>query len=245
MDTQALMDIACPKIRDLGWAYFFAPETFARAEELGIDGLRFYFVGRGGVLGDVDAAVVHAAFGYFEPGLIKTMWDTSVGTVAPRDAGRAYIECGAAYGRLQLSDMPGLDAYVAAAEAVNDAADPMGLALYAATAAEPLPDDAPARAMLLTSLLREFRGSAHLVAVRAAGLDDKRAQFITRPNDAAMFGWSDDDAPDITDEHRKMLEAADAITDDIVRPAYAVLDDAGQQALLDGLVAMEKIFVPS
>ena len=60
-----------------------------------------------------------------------------------------------------------------------------------------------------------------------------------------MFGWSDDDAPEITDEHRKMMEAADAITDDIVRPAYAVLDDSGQQALLDGLVAMEKIFVPS
>ena len=41
--------------------------------------------------------------------------------------------------------------------------------------------DVAGRAMQLLTVLREFRGSAHLLAVRAAGLDAKTAHFIRRP----------------------------------------------------------------
>ncbi len=70
---------------------------------------------------------------------------------------------------------------VAAADAVNEAADPVGLALYSGFRGELLVDDVPGRAMQIISVLREFRGSAHLIALRASGVDARTAHFIKRP----------------------------------------------------------------
>jgi hypothetical protein len=245
MTVDELMSIACPKIRDLGWAFYFVPETAAVGQELGLDGFRFYFLGRGGVLGDVEPTVVASAFGYFNPAVVESMWRSGSEIVSPRVAGRAYMDCCADFGRRALADVAGLEAFVAAAGAVNDAADPTGLALYAGIKAEALADDLPARAMQLVTVLRELRGSAHLVAVRAVGLDAKTAHAVTRPNDMAMFGWSPDDATLGTDEARAAMAEAEALTDRIVRPAYAVLDEAGQQALLDGLAGIQAALTPA
>ena len=239
MNTDELMAHVCPKIRDLGWAFYFTPETLARAKELGLDGLRFYFLGRGGVLGDVESSVVLAAFGYFEPGLLDTMWTSAATKLAPRTAGHEFMSCAADHGRGRLADVEGLESYCEAAGAVNDAADATGLALYAGARAEPLVDDAPGRAMQLTAVLRELRGSAHLIALRAVGLPALTAHAIGRPGDLAMFGWGPDAAGEITDEHRRLRVEAERLTDDIVRPAYSVLDDAGRTALSSGIDALE------
>jgi hypothetical protein len=235
MTPEELIADACPKIRDLGWAFYFAPETIARGAELGLDGLRFYVLGRGGVLGDVEAPVIHSAFGYFEPSLVEKMWTSAKEKVEPRVAARAFMECGAEFGRTRLAAVSDLDAFCAAAGAVNDAADPVGLALYSGIRCEPLAGDLPARAMQLVTVLREFRGSAHLIAVRAAGLDAKTAHFIRRPSDVGMFGWNDADAPNISEAEVARLADADDITDRLVLPAYSVLDEAGRDALVSGL----------
>ncbi len=239
MGNDELMAVACPIIRDTGWAFYFAPATLARGKELGLGGLQFYVLGRGGVLGDVEPSVIASAFGYFNPATIDSLWTSGCASVSPRAAGRAYMQCCATHGRDKLARVPGLDAFVAAAEAVNDAADRSALALYAGVAAEPLADDAPARAMQLVTVLREFRGSAHLVALRAVGLDNKAAQFMKRPGDATMFGWTDADAPEITDQMSVLLDQAELLTDRIVGPAYAVLGDAAQIAFVDGLQAIQ------
>ncbi|HLN18288.1 MAG TPA: hypothetical protein VK277_16225 [Acidimicrobiales bacterium] len=236
--TDELVATACPAINDMGWAFYFVPETLERGKEFGLDGLRFYFLGRGGVLGDVEAPVVASALGYFKPSLVEKMWNTAREKVDPREAARAYLECGAAFGRQQFSDLPGLEAFCAAAGAVNDAADPAALALYAGVAALPLADDPPARAMQLLTVLREYRGSAHLVAVVASGLTPREAHYIKRPDDWAMFGWGEDEVPEITEEHRARKAAAEELTDALVRPAYAAVDEEGARAVLDGLEAM-------
>ena len=145
------------------------------------------------------------------------------------------MECCAEFGRTRLSAVDDLEGFCTAAGAVNDAADPVGLALYSGIKSVPLADDLPARAMQLVTVLREFRGSAHLIAIRAAGLDDKTAHCIRRPADVALFGWTDADAAEITDADRAKLVAADEITDRLVLPAYAVLDEAGREALVAGL----------
>lgn len=239
MTTQDLMSHVCPKISDLGWSYYFTPETMARGRELGLDGLRFYFLGRGGVLGDVESGVVHSAFGYFERGFVDTMWTSGREVIAPRVAGREYVACAAGHGRLKLGDVGGLDAYNAAASVVNAAADDTGLSLYAGARCEPFVDDAPGRAMQLTALLRELRGSAHLLAVRAVGLSPLQAHTIKRPGDLAMFGWTDADAPDVTDELIRLRADAEVLTDDLLAPAYRALDAAGQQALITGIDAIQ------
>jgi hypothetical protein len=88
--------------------------------------------------------------------------------------------------------------------------------------------------MQLTAVLREFRGGAHLVAVRASGLSARTAHFVTRPNDGPMFGWPEDGAPSVSDQDRQAMVAAELLTDAMVRPAYAVLDEAGADALATG-----------
>ena len=229
----------CPLVNDTGWAYYFTPETMARGAELGFKGPQFYFAGRGGLLGDCDASVVSAAFGYFNPDVVRRAWDSAREVCAPRDAGRAHWTCCAELGRTKLDGVAGLADFVAAADSVNAAADPDGLALYAAFRSEPLVNDLPGRAMQLVAILREYRGSAHLVAVRAAGLTSKQAHFLKRPGDVKMFGWTDDDAPAMPADAAARLERAERITDDIVLPAYAVLDAAGRRALVDGATAIQ------
>jgi hypothetical protein len=183
--------------------------------------------------------VVQSAFGYFEPSLVEKMWDSARAAVAPRDAARAFQECAASFGRARFAGLDGLGAYCEAADAVNRAADPIGLTLYAAWRAEPMADDAPARAMQLTNLLRELRGSAHLVAVRASGLDALTAHCVKRPEDLGMFGWSAEHAVEVSDDDRTRWEAAERLTDELLLPAYSALDDAGREALVAGLDQIE------
>jgi hypothetical protein len=239
MTPEELVAAASPKIGALGSAFYFLPETRARGEELGLSGLRFYFLGRGGVLGDVEPAVVRSAFGYFAPGLVEKMWRSAMEVVPPRQAARAYFEACADLGRRRLADLPDLDAFCAAAGAVNDAADDTALAVYAGIAAEPLAEDIPGRAMQLVTVLREHRAGAHLLAVRAVGLSDVLAHAIHRPDDLASFGWKPDEVPAASEEDRARRAEAERLTDRIVTPAFAVLDDDGARALLDGLDAME------
>ena len=238
--TEQQVREASTKIGALGWAFYFVPETLARGKELGLDGFRFYFLGRGGVLGDVEAPVVASAFGYFNPDLVRTMWDSGREKVAPRDAGRAYVQCCQEFGRRRLADVEGLAAFCEAAEAVNAAVDVAGLALYAGAAAEPLADDLPARAMQLVTVLREHRGSVHLLAVLASGLTAKQAHYLRRPDDFASFGWDDGDRPSVTDADRQALATADELTDRLLVSPYSVLDEAGWRALLDGLAGIER-----
>lgn len=237
MNPDELVQNACPKIADLGAAFYFAPATLASGKELGLDGFRFYMLGRGGVLGDVEPAVVGSAFGYFAPGLVNKIWTTAKEKVAPRDAGRAYMACAQEYGRATFSDIEGLDAFCDAAEAINNATDAAGLALYAGIAAEPLADDAPARAMQLTAVLREYRGSAHLAAIRSLGLSAAVAHAIKRPDDVATFGY--ESPPSITDNDRALHTQSETLTDQMVLGAYSAVDSAGADALMTGLNAME------
>ena len=241
MSLDAFVKDASFLVGDTGYRYYFDPATREVGEKLGLNGMEFYVLGRGGTLGDCDGRAVAANFGYFNPAVIAGAWDAAKAKCSPRVAGAAHLECSAAYGRARFASVAGLAAFVEAADAVNDAADPDGLGLYAAMRCEKLASDVPGRAMQLATVLREFRGSAHLVAVRAVGLDSKTAHHVSRPNDTAMFGWTPDDAPTITDTTREAMVAAEKLTDDLVKPAYGVLDEAGRAAFLAGITAMHDI----
>lgn len=236
-ETLDLVRAVSPKIRDNGWLFYFSPVNDRKASELGIDIFTFYFCGRGGPLGDVEWPVVHSAFGYFSPGVIKDAWERGREKVAPRDAGRAFLGCAAEFGREKLASVDGLAEFCAAADAVNEAAKGRSeaLALYAAASTEPLAEDPPARAMQLVSILREHRGSAHLLSVVASGLRPVEAHYIARPEMFALFGWSESDTPEVDDEHRRRLEDASDLTDRLVAPAFGVLDESGARALTAGI----------
>jgi hypothetical protein len=238
MTPEELVAAACPLIGELGWSFYFTPETTARGQELGVDVLTFYAVGRGGVLGDAPPRVVHSAFGYFNPVQLATTWNAAKEKVAPGEAALAYMQCSQAHGRKHFSDIEGLDAYCRAAEAVVRAADPQGLSLFAGASAIGLPDDLPGRAMQLTTVLREFRGSAHLAAVIASGLAPKRAHQVARPEMWEVFGWHESDKEDLTDADREALAASETLTDRIVLPAYSAVAEADREPMVAVLHAM-------
>ena len=223
----------------MGSMFYFDPGTLARGKEAGLDGFRLYMLGRGGVLGDVEATVVHSAFGYFNPGLVAKIWNSARETMAPRDGGRLYMECAGTFGSSKLDGVAGLDAFNAAADKVIDAGlvDSSAQALFAAIASEPRSDEPAARAFQNVAVLRELRGSLHLVAIVASGLSTEMAHRVRRPDDVEMFGWSNDS--EVTDEHRTKWETAEALTDELVAPIYGVLDDGEAQALADGVAAIQ------
>jgi hypothetical protein len=247
ISTDELVTTACPTIGDLGPRFYFTPETLAVGREYGLDGFRFYFLGRGGVLGDVDPNVVLCAFGYFKPAVLQHMWTTGreQSSAGPRELAQAYLKCCQDFGRQHLSDVKELDTFCAAAEQVNNAADPTALPLYAGIAAMPLADDLPARAMQLIAVLREYRGSAHLAAVVATdGVDPLTAHAIKRPDAWALFGYEEDERPSPTDEQRAALDAAETMTTRIVATGYGTLDANSRTAFLDGLAAIEPALPP-
>lgn len=227
---------ATDQIAHLGAAFYFTPETVEVGKAHGLGGLRFYFIGRGGVLGDVDADVVRAAFGYFQPDMVRKLWESSVAIMPPREAARLYISCAHELGRRKLADVDGLEAFVDAASTVIGSVEGTSLPLFAGVRAEPVPDDAPAAAMHQVMVLRELRGSVHLLALTASGLSSSRAHAIRRPDDITTFGYTD--SPELADTDRAAWNQAEQLTDALLAPAYAALTDAQAQALIDGTKAI-------
>jgi hypothetical protein len=221
MTPLELAKVTDPQLNKAGATFYFHDDTVAAGKEHGIDGFRFYFLGRGGVLGDVDSKVIASAFGYFNPALVDKMWTSAKEKMPPRDAARLYLECNAALGRKLLGDIEGLAEFCDAAEKVINSVDVSGLNLFAGVAAEPVPEDLPAKAAHYTMVLRELRGSVHLAAIVGGGLSPIKAHSIRRPDDA--FGW--DPMPSVTDHDRVLLEEIDARTDEIMAAHYSVLSD--------------------
>jgi hypothetical protein len=238
MSAQETISAIAQKTGDIGAAFYFTPETTGRGKELGLGGFYFYVLGRGGVLGDVEPAVVHSAFGYFNPGMIAKLWDGGREKLAPREAAREYIACAHAHGRAKFAGIEGLEEYVAAVQKIFDAIDDSSMALFAGLKAEPVPSDAPAAAFHQAMVLRELRGSAHLTAIASVGLPSVMAHAIKRPNDVATFGWAEGEVPEPTADDIAKRDRAEAITNEMLEPAFAVLTEAEEAALIAGTNAM-------
>lgn len=237
MTPQEIMDATAAKVNALGSAFYFVPETLAVGKAAGLDGMRFYVLGRGGVLGDVEPAVITSAFGYFNGELVAKLWNSAKEKLTPRAAADLYSEAAATFGRAKLADVNGLDEFCAAAEKLVAECPVGGLALYAGWTAQPLADDLPARAMQLLALLREQRGSAHIAAIVATGLRPEIAHIMRRPDMIQAFGW--DPAPETNEHHAGLAALAEELTDSALRPTFACLSDAEATAYVAGIDAIE------
>nr|WP_221333614.1 hypothetical protein [Nocardia transvalensis] len=214
----------------------FSRETKTFGKSTGVDGfLGPYTRGRGGVLGDVDAAVVVAAFGFFEPGTVRAAWESV--RLPAADAAAGYLAACQDFGRRKLGDFDGAERLAELLRAVAEAADVAGAPLFAGWRALPLADDAPARVLQLIHVLRELRGGLHLMAIRAHGLTPRQAVLIggsplkSGPDQARSFGWPEP-FEEITDAQRHAWEAAESTTDALIAPAFAVLDDGAADDLV-------------
>ena len=206
-------------IGDLGGRWMLHPEVLGPAAEAGYrNGYLYYVVGRGGVLGDVEPGVVCSAFGFFAPALIRKMWDEGVEVEGARAAAARYGAACAQFGRTRMVGFAGAARLAELAERVTMGADDSALALFAGWRAEPLPTDVEGRAYFLLHVLRELRGSVHLVAVIASGLDPLFAVLATGgPMNAHRFGW----LPPFPEPVLAHKQVAEDLTDRLLERHYA------------------------
>ena len=220
------------------------PATLERGNELGYTGWRFYYGGRCGVLGDVDADVVAASTFFIPLHIVRSAWDKARAVGDLCDAGLGYREACWVWGRKHLADVEGLDRITELTEKVVQNASPVNAPLFAGWRAVPLPDDAPARAAQLLHVLREHRGAMHAVAVHASGLTPLEATATSKLAQVSLqlFSWPQP-WPEVTPELKERRAAADALTDELAAPAFSVLTaEEGNEYVELMTAAKEKVF---
>jgi hypothetical protein len=213
-----------------GGAFMLRPATIERARELGMNPFAFYYLGRCGVLGDVDPDLVATTIVFFPPEMVAKSWRKGRAVMGPSDAAEAYAEECRRWGRSHLGAAEGLERLVELSEKVADAVDPAGLPLFAGWRALPRPDDAPGRAAQLLNVLREHRGGLHIVAVLSVGLSPLEAVVTGSGADSArFFGWPEPypDPEGLREQHAR----AELLTDELAAPAYEALIDAERDEL--------------
>src|SRR5262245_45778102 len=95
-------------IHDVGTTWMIDDEVTEYGKRHGYgDGLQFYFAGRGGVLGDVDASVVAAAVGFWAPELVRARWEEGVAVAGAREAARQYAQACAEWADKHLTGFDG------------------------------------------------------------------------------------------------------------------------------------------
>lgn len=221
MTSTALSDAVSPFFGDLGSKYMLDPATGEIGKAAGYpDGFSFYFAGRGGVLGDVDADVVHAGFVFFDQTIVRKMWERGVKVEGARKAATRYAGAADAWGRAHLAKFSQAARFNELAEKVVASVDPCGLSLFAGLRSEPLPADPHARTYRLVTWLRELRGCLHINAIVAEGLNGKEAVLTSENGEffAKLHGYSEP-YPDVS--HLKARRAhAEEVTSRLMAEVY-------------------------
>lgn len=195
--------------------------TYASGAELGFAGMDLYFAGRGGVLGDVDADVVAAAFCFFEPGLVRAMWDQGRTAMAPTEAAAAFADLGHRWGERNVPDEVHAARLGELAGRVVARARPACAPVFAGWRALAVPESPKAQALHHMNGLRELRNGLHAAAVITRGLSPQEAVSIRSPHMVPLFGWNEP-AADIG-PLRDAWQAAEDATDAAMAHAFDAL----------------------
>ena len=237
---------------------YFAPEAQEEYAALGYDvkgnTAQGYFPARAAAMGAVTADVVHATFFNFSRLAVDFgmagAWDVAspqqVLDARYRAADRALRRlCG------DLLDSPDVAEAASLARTATTGCTPYGRPLYAANAGLPWPDSPVLQLFHAQTLLREFRGDGHIVALVSEGVTGLEAAVMhvaqgdswsrkglqaTRAYsdeqwDAAVArlverGWLQPDGS-FTDEGRAHRQRVEDLTDVLSLPAYSALGEDG------------------
>jgi hypothetical protein len=234
LTPEQVAGVVKPSVLELSNAFSECPRTLRRARLLGLSGWAFYVTARGGALGDVPAEVAAAALGFIAPEAVAEGWEAARRAVPPAEVAACNLADCCQWGNERLAGVAGVARLAELAGRVVATADPTGMPLFAAWRAMPVPDDAPAAwAAVALHLLREYRGGAHLLAVRVSGLTPLEAVICGPDGEAAAvtYGWPPP-YPPAGPLLRRWLWA-EAMTDRITAQAFSVLDAAERVELVD------------
>jgi helix-turn-helix protein len=149
-----------------------------RLAGLGLDFLTGYVAGRGGPLGDTAPAVVAAAFAWFDPPLVESLWIAARAAAPIADVLHERTQAiGESLGEVIGDD--GVDEVAATLHGAVRGADATGRPLFAALRAQPWPDVPAVRLQRACDLVREHRSDSHIAAAIASGRGPVEMSVLT------------------------------------------------------------------
>ena len=251
-----------------GFIYFSESASEAYAE-LGLTGRQQYFASRGAAFGAVPAEVVIATFFNFNPEIVHralpTAWDvaspTEVQATRMQAAGAQLASLGA------LTDGDLAEATDLAGHMIDGVSDE-GRPLAGANRSVPEPDDPWQRLWQRLTVIREWRGDAHVAALAAAPVSALEALVlhaatgvVPRAALQATRQWSDDawDAtisaladrglvtPDgeFTDDGRAFRSDIEHRTNVASAPLVAAIGEADTRRFIDLLKPIQAALIAS
>lgn len=155
-----------------------SPAVRRALEELGLDRFTGYVGGRAASLGDPAAGVIVAAFGVFEPVLLRAACARARAACPPAALLEARANAVEASLRQVLGDA-NVEPAVGALQRGLASASRAGRPLFAGLADAPLPESPLGRLWRACELVREHRGDTHLRVWLAEGLDPVEANVLT------------------------------------------------------------------
>lgn len=152
---------------------YFAPEAAEEYGAVGVEGTGGYFASRAAAMGPVGPAMVVATFFNFCPDVVGASMAGVWERVDPADLQEArWRAAGRVLDRVGSEALAGreLDEAIDLAEGVCDGVGYEGKPLAAANRALPLPDEPLVRLWQLVTIMREWRGDAHIAALQSTPL---------------------------------------------------------------------------
>lgn len=242
---------------------YFAPEPAIEYSALGYDVDGGYFAGRGSALGPVSPEVIAAAFFNFAPGKVSAgtpaNW-TRADTDAIQEA--RYRAVGAALDRLApgvLSDEEVAEA-TELCQQVCDRIGYEGKPLAAGNRSARLPDAPLTRLWQLLTVLREWRGDAHVAVLSSEPLTALEALVLEADGSMpiallkATRGWPEDewartvarfagrglltDDGELTGAGKELREGIEQRTDRASMPMWETIGETDSTRLHDLLVPL-------
>lgn len=236
---QTASAVAAP-ISQYGSKFMLGRSFYAGVDELGYSGMDFYFVGRGGVLGDAPADAVIAAFGFMQPDLVRALWDSGRAVAPVAESVERFADRCAEWGRRRFGTSVDLARLAALAERAVDCADATAAPVFAGWRAVQRPDDPAGAAALLLHCLREHRGGMHLIAVRASGLTALEAVLANGGEAVAqLFGYQPP-YPDVS-ALAEQVRQAEAVTNRLASQAYEALSGHERSEFVDLVGALHAV----
>lgn len=159
---------------------YFAPEAAEQYGTLGLEGRSQYFGSRAAAMGPVSPGVVVATFFNFNPELVSDSVPAAWAAARPERIQKARMHAASEVLGRAGADVPLDDVREATslAQAVVDGSFYAGRPLAAANAEVPLPDDPWGRLWQLLTVIREWRGDAHVASLVASDLSPIEALVL-------------------------------------------------------------------
>lgn len=227
MDTKVARN-AKSALEALHSMIYFVPEVEQRLGELGLQGgQESYLASRSSPMGAVGAGVVTATFYNFNHETVAASIPHAWSIASPSDVLTARFDATDAALRRLLGEQALGDESVAEtarlARGAAEGCEPEGKPLYAAHADLEWPEAAHLQLWHAVSLLREFRGDAHIAALQNSGvsglesmvLQNAAGEGLAKSFATATRGWSDQQWSSAQSElrNRQLLDEQGALTE--------------------------------